>query len=593
MIAPLTAQELLNRAGIALKAYANGAHTSTCPRCSASRKPQHQRLECLGIKIDDRGATWRCNHCGWFGPEKGTGQGNGHDRSFAAIHDYCDEDGALLFQKVRNPPRSKTRFFMRRPSGPGEWINNTKGIDSNILYRLPEVIEAIALGRTILVAEGEKDVDNLWRIGIPATCNAHGAHDPSKNQQPKWKLVHSEQLRGADIVVIPDHDDPGYAHCEATCRLSSGIAKRVRRLVLAAHWPECPIGGDISDWLAAGHSREELDALLLAQAEEYGGGESTKPDHRTTGRIKPGPLVSMEALQPMAFEPIKYVVPGVIVEGLTLLAGKPKIGKSWLLLHAGIAVARGGFTLGDIHCIEGDVLYLALEDNLRRPQSRTTKLLGITQQWPKRMVVCCEWPRLADGGLGAIKDWITCNQHPRLIIIDTLAMVRPPTKLKDQTQYAADYGAVLELRALAAEHKIAVVLVHHLRKADADDALDTVNATLGLTGAVDTVIVLKRDTAGTIVMHGRGRDLIDVEKAMIFDKQSCLWHIAGDAAAVRLTNERTTILQAIEEASEPVGPRDIADATGMRAQNVRFLLGKLLKDGAIERAGYGKYRASA
>jgi hypothetical protein len=309
-------------------------------------------------------------------------------------------------------------------------------------------------------------------------------------------------------------------------------------------------------------------------------------------RIRPGPFVSMEALQPMTFEPIKYVVPGVIVEGLTLLAGKPKIGKSWLLLHAGIAVASGGFTLGDIHCIEGDVLDLALEDNLRRVQARATKLLGIARKWPKRMVVCCEWPRLAEGGLDEIKHWIEQAEHPRLVIIDTLAMVKTP-KTKVQTQYEADYGSVTELRRLANQHNVAIVLVHHLRKADADDALDTVSATLGLTGAVDTVIVLKRDTTGTIVMHGRGRDLIDVEKAMTFDKESCLWRIAGDASAVRLTTERAAIIQAVEEAGEPVGPRDIADAIGMRAQNVRFLLSKLVKDGAIEKAAYGKYRATA
>ena len=72
----------------------------------------------------------------------------------------------------------------------------------------------------------------------------------------------------------------------------------------------------------------------------------------------------------MTFDPIKYVVPGYIVEGLTLLAGKPKIGKSWLLLHAAIAVARGEFALGNVHCIEGDVLYCALEDGPRRLQSR-------------------------------------------------------------------------------------------------------------------------------------------------------------------------------------------------------------------------------
>ena len=72
---------------------------------------------------------------------------------------------------------------------------------------------------------------------------------------------------------------------------------------------------------------------------------------------------SMEALKTMVFEPIKYVVPGVIVEGLTILAGKPKLGKSWLMLHAAIAVASGGLTLGDIECITGDVLYCALEES--------------------------------------------------------------------------------------------------------------------------------------------------------------------------------------------------------------------------------------
>ena len=109
----------------------------------------------------------------------------------------------------------------------------------------------------------------------------------------------------------------------------------------------------------------------------------------------------------MIFQPIKYVVPGIIVEGLTLLAGKPKLGKSWLLLHAAAAVAGAdsSFTLG-VQCVEGDVLYCALEDNLRRLQSRLTKLLGISQDWPTRLDFYCEMPRLAAGGLDIIKAWI-------------------------------------------------------------------------------------------------------------------------------------------------------------------------------------------
>jgi hypothetical protein len=296
-----------------------------------------------------------------------------------------------------------------------------------------------------------------------------------------------------------------------------------------------------------------------------------------------------KGLQTMTFTPIKYVVPGIIVEGLTLLAGKPKVGKSWLLLHAAIAVARGGFTLGDLHCIEGDVLYCALEDNERRLQSRITKLIGIAQPWPARLFYYCELPRLTEGGLDGIRTWIESKPNPRLVIIDTLAMVRA-TRKREETNYESDYMAVLELRALANEFGIAIVLVHHLRKADADDAYDTVSGTLGLTGAPDSILVLKRDSSGSMVLHGRGRDLLEIEKAMTFDADACLWRIAGDAAAVRRSHERNTVLDAIAEAKEPIGPNDIATATGMRAANVRFLLGKLVKEGLIEKAAYGKYR---
>jgi predicted transcriptional regulator len=302
--------------------------------------------------------------------------------------------------------------------------------------------------------------------------------------------------------------------------------------------------------------------------------------------------LSGEDLKTMRFDPIKYVVPGIIVEGLTLFAGKPKIGKSWLLLHAAIAVARGGFTLGDVHCAEGDVLYCALEDNARRLQSRLIKLLGLQEEWPARLKFWCEMPRLINGGLEQIKQWIATANHPRLIIVDTLALIRAPNR-RDQSTYDADYSAVKDLRDLAYQHGVALVLVHHLRKADADDAFDTVSGTLGLTGAPDTILVLKRDTAGNIILHGRGRDLVEIEKAVTFNRDACTWTIAGDASLVRTTRERATILGAISDATEPIGPNEIAAAAGMKPTNVRQLLRKLVKDGAVSKADYGRYTVTA
>jgi AAA domain-containing protein len=310
----------------------------------------------------------------------------------------------------------------------------------------------------------------------------------------------------------------------------------------------------------------------------------------------PQPVLSAVELMSMTFQPIKYVVPGVIVEGLTLLAGKPKLGKSWLLLHAAIAVARGGggFTLGDIHCIEGDVLYCALEDNPRRLQSRMAKLLGATQPPPERLHFRCEMPRLTEGGLDAIKAWITSVKHPRLIIVDTLAMVRMPKK-KEQTQYDADYDAVLELRRLANEHNLAVVVVHHLRKMEAEDPFDTISGTLGLSGAPDTTLVLKHDSGGSgaIVLHGRGRDLVEIEKALTFNRNTCVWTIAGELPDVRSSGARRAVLSAMQEIDAPASAREIAAYTRLKTANVQRMLQRMVKDGAVKRLQRGKYQLLA
>jgi hypothetical protein len=242
---------------------------------------------------------WGCNHCAWTGPEKGSG--NGHGASFTATYDYRDADGRLVFQKVRNPPGREPRFWCRRPDGNG-WINNTKGI-SKALYRWPEIIEAIKQDREIAIVEGEKDADNLWRIDIPATCNFDGAADVTKNPKakPKWKAEYSEHLRGARLLVFNDADPQGYAHSDAVCRMSVGIAKRVRRLDLAPHWPDIPKGGDVSDWFAAGHTREDLN-VLIAAAPDY------QPQTSEEASAAGGPIddaaeiETLARLAPLAYE---------------------------------------------------------------------------------------------------------------------------------------------------------------------------------------------------------------------------------------------------------------------------------------------------
>ena len=260
-----TADEILHEHGIAPPPPGKQRYYTTCPQCSAKRSRAHQKAACLGVTVKGDGVTWGCNHCLWTGGGYYNGKINGPGGEPASTYDYLDEQGNLLFQKVRNPPGNAQRFWQRRPDGKSGWINNTQGV-RKALYRLPEVLEAIASERTILVVEGEKDADSLWRIGIPATCSPDGASDIGK--AAKWRMAYSESLGGADIVVIPDHDAAGYAHADAAAKASLGTAQRVRMFTLAKHWPDCPKGGDISDWLATGHTGEEL-AKLIEAAPDY------------------------------------------------------------------------------------------------------------------------------------------------------------------------------------------------------------------------------------------------------------------------------------------------------------------------------------
>jgi predicted transcriptional regulator len=155
--------------------------------------------------------------------------------------------------------------------------------------------------------------------------------------------------------------------------------------------------------------------------------------------------------------------------------------------------------------------------------------------------------------------------------------------------YDADYAAVKGLRGLALKFGVAIVLVHHLRKAEADDPFDTISGTLGLTGAPDTIIVLKRDTIGT-TLHARGRDLTEIEQAIMFDPATCLWVVLGSASEVRKSKERVAIVTALEEAGgEPLSPNQIATVCGLKSANIRKLLTRMVAEGVVKKAGYGKY----
>jgi hypothetical protein len=300
-------------------------------------------------------------------------------------------------------------------------------------------------------------------------------------------------------------------------------------------------------------------------------------------------IQSAADLQKREFPQIRYVVPGIIAPGLTLFAGKPKIGKSWFCLDVALAVADDRYCLSDLRCNVGDVLLIGLEDNERRLHKRIAKLLPINAEWPSRFKYATEWPRANDGGIEAIREWCRSTPDPRMIVIDVLAAFRSERR-NSQAPYEADYAAIKELQQISLDYSVAIIVVHHTRKAGADvDQFDLVSGTTGLSGAADTTLVLNRDNLG-YRLYGRGRDIEEIDKAAEFNKETCRWKLLGEVIDVRRSDERAAILQVLLEADEPMLPSDVAGLLGMKPNNIKQLLHKMAKNGEVTklrgRAGY-------
>jgi DNA primase len=159
-----------------------------------------------------------------------------------ATYDYRDEHGTLLYQVVRMEPKD---FRQRRPDGEGGWCWRLGDV-RRVLYKLPQLVAPAWADRTVYLVEGEKDADRLWSLGAVATTTCGGA--------PSWRDIYAESLRGRDVVLIPDNDEPGLKHMRQAYKSLRGIARSVRPFLLEGLPPK----GDVSDWLNAGHSVEEL-----------------------------------------------------------------------------------------------------------------------------------------------------------------------------------------------------------------------------------------------------------------------------------------------------------------------------------------------
>lgn len=293
------------------------------------------------------------------------------------------------------------------------------------------------------------------------------------------------------------------------------------------------------------------------------------------------------------FAPVRWTVPGILPEGVTLLSGKAKMGKSWLALGWCIAVATGGAALGKRKVEQGDALYLALEDNQRRIQSRLKKVLA-GEKAPEGFYIYTEWERFDNGGTDALRYWLEDHPNTRLVVIDTLKKVRPRGAQGNRNIYDLDYEALEPLLPIAAEHNVSIMVVHHNNKMlDPTDPFDAVSGSTGLTGGVDGVLILNRERGkADAFLYVDGRDIEDQgEHPLKWNHNVCSWTLSDGAPIEhRMSDERGCVYNALPDYGETgIGPKAIASATGMENGGVRYLLNKMVNDGEAVSAGYGKY----
>lgn len=380
-----------------------------------------------------------------------------------------------------------------------------------------------------------------------------------------------EDVGGISVISSLANQVPTYRNVLDYARIVARCAAQRRRIQLA---------GEIANaYYDPNADVTALDLYFSARLQEEG--------QRLHGAGVTG--VTAEELQHMDIPEPQFIIGGLIPVGLSLLAAKQKIGKSWLGLDLTLAVPLGGRAIGAVDVMQGSSLYLALEDTHKSLKKRIRMLLGDELRWPAKARLETEWPRLDQGGLAALERWIEETPDARLIVIDVLAKVRAPRDKSRGDMYDEDYAVMGPLKALADKYGIAIVVIHHARKSAAEDVFDEILGSAGLTGSSDATLLLKRSrTEADAVLHVTGRSVDEAQYALRFDKTRGQWTLLGDAKEHAVSHERRAILDLLE-AEGPLKPHEIASRLSANPSTTRVLLSRLLSDGAIECDAGGRY----
>ncbi|MFQ3666341.1 MAG: AAA family ATPase [Sphingomonadaceae bacterium] len=324
--------------------------------------------------------------------------------------------------------------------------------------------------------------------------------------------------------------------------------------------------------------------------------EDCLPEPVPAQRLTPLPWIDAVTAPALAQEehaPLRWILPGLLPEGLCLFAGREKGGKSFMALQIALAVATGGRALDTVEIDEpGSVLMLALEDSRRRLKERLEKLAA-GRALPETLELGTVAPEIGDELLEGFAAWRKTRTNPRLIVIDVLRAVKPPSG--SRSGYDEDARTLAPLLNWVRERPgVGIMVLHHTNKATWADPFDGISGTRGLSGVPDSLWVLVQGETldAPWKLQGRGRDLEPFAKELQRLPDGG-WRIAGDATATAKTSERTDILRLLKDKGQPMGTGEIAEALGKANSTISEQLRRMAKAGEVVGSGYGMWALPA
>lgn len=444
-----------------------------------------------------------------------------------------------------------TRYRIRTNMVAKKGSKWSAGDDDLIPYGLQRLADARA-AKYLVIVEGESDCWTLWGHRFPA-LGIPGAKMASKIQM--------EYLTGIEKVFIVQEPDP------AGQKFASDVRKRLleigyKRRIHTLNFQELTGAKDPNEL-----HKKDVKAFPEAFKAAMAHVEPPKPK-----------IQRLQDLQKTILPETKWAIDPLLPEGVTILGGKPKLGKSWLALSMQLAISAGGAALGKYPVERGEVLYISLEDNDKRLQRRSNQLLRNALASPD-FYYATEWPRLNEGGYELIEEYI--NEHPslKLIVIDPWARIKPKTNTHQSQQYDDDYEAITPLQKLAGEKGISILVIDHMRKTEAEDPLDMIAGSVGKTGAVDGFLLLYRKRGESDArLFVTGRDIEEEQELRLsFNQEASMWTVKGDADDITLasTPQQQEILDALAQAENGLTVKALAEKLEKNVNTTRNLLQKL------------------